>query len=126
MIVMDTSTLIFWTIDPLKLSGAARQAIDSADRLLVSSISIWEICLKVKQAKLEIRPAIDEYIERLAELDRLALEPVGVTTWVRSVNLDWEHRDPADRVIVATAMLYGCPLVTSDRIIRDFYADAVW
>jgi PIN domain nuclease of toxin-antitoxin system len=94
MIVLDTSTLIFWTIDPLKLSRAARQAIDSADRLIVSSISIWEICLKVKQSRLEIHPPIDEHIEGLAVLDRLEFEPAGVTTWVSSVNLDWSIAIP--------------------------------
>jgi PIN domain nuclease of toxin-antitoxin system len=94
--------------------------------LIVSSISIWEICLKVKQSRLEIHPPIDEYIEGLAVLDRLELEPAGVATWMSSVNLDWEHRDLADRVIVATAMLHDSPLVTSDRVIRDFYADTIW
>lgn len=126
MVVLDTSALLFWTIDPLKLSSVARQAIDSANQLIVSSISVWEISLKVKQSRLEIGLAIDEYIEGLAKLDRLKLESVDVATWVSSVNLNWEHRDPADRVIVATAMFYRCPLVTSDRVIRDFYADAVW
>jgi len=126
MLVLDTSALLFWTIDPLRLTRAARQAIDSANRLIVSSISVWEISLKIKQSRLEIGLPIDEYIEGLAKLDKLELEPVDVTTWVSSVNLDWEHRDPADRVIVATAMLHSCPLVTSDRVIRDFYADTIW
>lgn len=126
MIVLDTSALLFWTLDPLRLSIAARQSIDSTDRLIVSAISIWEIALKVKQSRLEIHPAIDEYIEGLAKLDRLEIEPVGVETWVSSMNFDWEHRDPADRVIVATALRHKSPLVTSDRVIRDFYAATVW
>lgn len=126
MIVLDTSSLLFWTLAPSMLSAAARQAIDSADRLTVSAISIWEIALKIKRSKLEIRLSIDEYIEGLARLEKLEIEPVDVATWVSSVNLDWEHRDPADRVIVATAMLHSSPLVTSDRVIGDFYKDTVW
>jgi len=39
---------------------------------------------------------------------------------IRSVSLDWEHRDPADRVIVATALQQGVPLLTKDAAIRGF------
>ena len=126
MIVLDTSALLFWTLDPLKLSPVARREIDATERLMISSISVWEIALKVGQAKLEIKPTIEEYVAGLIRLDRLAIEPVDVATWLASVALDWQHRDPADRVIVGTAMLHDCPLVTSDRTIAEFYTHTVW
>jgi PIN domain nuclease of toxin-antitoxin system len=46
--------------------------------------------------------------------------------WVVAASLDWQHRDPADRVIVATATLLKCPLITSDRVIADFYTSTIW
>ena len=52
MIVLDTSALLFWTLDPAQLTPAAAQAIEQADRIVVSSISIWEIALKVKRGSL--------------------------------------------------------------------------
>jgi PIN domain nuclease of toxin-antitoxin system len=45
---------------------------------------------------------------------------VNTATWLRSLELTWEHRDPADRVIVATALLQGVPLVTADEEIHRF------
>jgi len=45
---------------------------------------------------------------------------VETTTWLRSLALPWEHGDPADRVIVATALLLGLPILTKDQPIRDF------
>jgi len=126
MILLDTSTLLYSTIDPVKLSPTARRTIDNADVLLVSSISIWEIAQKVKRSRLEIRMGINQWINGLYHLDNLKILSVDVDMWLASVALDWNHRDPADRIIVATASLLNCPLITSDRIIASYYVAAIW
>ena len=126
MIVLDTSALLYWTLDPDRLSVKARETIDLADRLVISSISVWEIGLKVYRGKLQIPMSIGHYAESLQILDRLDIRDVDVTVWLANLDLEWHHRDPADRTIVATAQLLGCPLVTSDRVIASFYENAVW
>lgn len=126
MIVLDTSALIYWTLDQDQLTTAARQAIEQAEQLLASSISVWEIAVKVKKDKLDIPLPVEEYTARLMTVNRLEFLAVDVPTWLASVALDWEHRDPADRVIVATSQLRDCPLVTSDRQIGKYYAKTVW
>lgn len=126
MVVLDTVALLYWTIDPEKLSALARDVIDKADRLIVSSISVWEIAQKVKRSRLEISMGIEEYVSGLSRLDRLEILAVDVETWLNSVSLEWQHRDPADRVIVATATRLDCPLVSSDRVIGEFYALTMW
>jgi PIN domain nuclease of toxin-antitoxin system len=45
---------------------------------------------------------------------------------IENIELEWEHRDPADRTIVATARHFGCPLVTPDARILAFYPRAIW
>ncbi len=87
MIVLDTAALLYWTLDPPQLSSQARQAIDRADVIYLSSISVWEIVLKVKRGKLEIPLAITEYIERLEQLERLEILPVDVQTWLENLDL---------------------------------------
>ncbi len=126
MIVLDTSALIFWTLDKERLSRAASWAIADADRILLSSISIWEIGIKVKKQRLQIPVSIEGFTDNLEQIDRLDILPVDVRTWVKGLELDWEHRDPADRTIVATASLHACPLVTSDAAIRSFYSQTIW
>ena len=126
MVVLDTVALLYWTIDPEKLSALARDVNAKADRLIVSSISVWEIAQKVKRSRLEIPLEIDEYVSGLNRLDMLEIVAVDVETWLNSVSLEWQHRDPADRVIVATATRLDCPLVSSDRVIGEFYAATVW
>ena len=126
MIVLDTSALIFWTLDRERLSEAAMAAIADVDRILVSSISIWEIGIKVSRGGLSIPLTVREFADRLIQVDRVELLPVDTAIWLKNIELEWSHRDPADRTIVAVALLHACPLVTSDRAIREFYPDAIW
>lgn len=126
MIVLDTSALLFWTLDPERLSGAAHQAIEQADRILISSISIWEIALKVKNQVLELPLSVSNYVERLQRLESLEILPVDGQTWLYNLELPWEQGDPADRTIVALAARFDCPLVTSDPVIADFYTKTIW
>ena len=126
VIVLDTSALIFWTLDPSRLSTRAVEHIVGAKRKVVSSISIWEIGLKVKQEKLEIPLPINEYVDKLKTVEGVEIVPVDERIWLKNLELDWDHKDPADRTIVATAMLLSSPLVTPDRIIKQFYAETVW
>ena len=103
MVVLDTSALVFWTLDPERLSKTAEQAIKKADRVCLSSISIWEIGVKSKKDKLDLPLSIRDYAENLGRIDRVEVLPVDVRTWIGNLELDWDHRDPADRTIVATA-----------------------
>jgi PIN domain nuclease of toxin-antitoxin system len=126
MIVLDTSVVIYAAIDTASLSVRASQAIDEAEQLVISSISIWEIGLKAKLQKLELPFSVYELVSKLQEIDRLEIVPVTGVTWLRNVDLEWEHKDPADRTIVATAILLDCPIVSNDIRIRQFYSQTIW
>ena len=126
MIIVDTATLIFWTLDRQRLSAAAAQAIAQADNIGVSSISIWEIGIKVGKGKLDLPLSIREFTGRLAQVDRVELLSVDTATSITNLELDWNHRDPADRTLVATAILHACPLVSPDATIRAFHPQTIW
>ncbi len=126
VIVLDTVTLLFWMFERVRLSTVATRAIAEADRIAVSSISVWEIGVKVNKGKLSIPLPVPELAGRLEHVDRLDLLAVDLRTWLRVLDLDWEHRDPADRTIVATAALLACPLLTPDARIQAFYRQSIW
>ena len=126
MIVLDTSVLIFWTLDPQRLSPKAKQTLEQADHILISSISLWEIALKVKRQKLDIPLPFNEYVDRLLRIGNLEILAVDIQTWLDNVDLPWDHRDPADRTIVALAVRKNCPLITSDEMIANFFAKTIW
>ncbi|MTF40308.1 type II toxin-antitoxin system VapC family toxin [Cyanobacterium aponinum] len=128
-VVLDTCALIWWSLDPEMLSFSARNLCDVMEEEksgLVASISLWEIALKVKKGKLDLGVDLEFYINTLFRSDVIKIIPIDVNLWVESVNLDWQHRDPADRVIVALAKKYQAQLITKDEVIGSFYSLTVW
>lgn len=122
MIVLDTHALLWWAIDPDKLSGEARKVVAEMERHggFASAISIWEIGIKVKRGKLELPLSVDEMARRIERGRVVELVPVDTSIWLRSLSLSWDHPDPTDRVIVATALLRNLPLLTKDAAIHAF------
>ncbi|TMQ12088.1 MAG: type II toxin-antitoxin system VapC family toxin [Deltaproteobacteria bacterium] len=122
MVLLDTHVLLWWAVDPDKLSSAAAASLQAIEHrgAFASAISIWELGVKVQRGKLEIGISIQEFTRRIQKSGIIELLPVNTATWLRSLELDWDHRDPADRVIVATAILQDVPLITADTEIRRF------
>lgn len=126
--MLDTSALLYWTLDPQRLSRKAKRAIaDSTSRgVCVSAISLWEIGIKTRRGTLTLGVSFDEYVQRVQRVKELEILAVDVRVWLHVGDMPWDHRDPADRVIVATAELRRASLVTSDANVRDYYERAVW
>jgi PIN domain nuclease of toxin-antitoxin system len=122
LIVLDTHALLWWALDPDQLSEVARSAVLDMEHRggFASAISIWEIAIKVKRGKLELPISVEEFTRRIERGAVVELVPVDTSIWLRSVALPWKHADPADRVIVATALMRGLPILTKDTLIREF------
>ena len=128
MVLLDTCALLWWTIDPTGLSEKAVQICNriSDEGAFISSISIWEIGIKMQKGVLDFGDTLKGFVKRLKRIGSVEIIPVDETIWIENVLLDWTHRDPADRTIVATAMLRNLLLLTKDQIIRDFYRQVIW
>ena len=126
MVVVDTGPLVYWTLEPERLSAAAAAALEEADEVGVSAISLWELGDRVRQGVLELPLSVREYAARLGQVEGVEVLAVDEETWLKGLELEWENADVADRTIVAAASLKGCPLVTADPRLRAFYRDAVW
>ncbi|MDZ4695964.1 MAG: type II toxin-antitoxin system VapC family toxin [Deltaproteobacteria bacterium] len=121
MIVLDTHVLLWWALDPNQLSAVAAKQLEEMERVggFVSSISFWELAIKVKRGKLTLPISMDEFVSRVARTGAVTVVPVDVKIWLASADLKWDHADPADRVIVSTALDCGVPLLTKDNEIRS-------
>jgi PIN domain nuclease of toxin-antitoxin system len=122
VIVLDTHALLWWALDPDRLSDAARATVAEMERRggYASAISLWELGIKIQRGKLEIGIPIEELARRLDSGGVVQLLPVDAATWLQSLALDWVHRDPADRVIVATALRRSLPIVTAEQEIQRY------
>lgn len=127
-LLLDTGVLLWWLQDPARLSRPARSQLTSARnaRILVSSVSIWEIGLKAGRKLIDLGDSFDGFVSRLECMSGLSILPVDLAIWRQVLAIEWDHRDPADRIIVATAMHYQATLLSSDRVIRSFYPETVW
>lgn len=131
MIVLDTHVLVWWVSTPEKLSKKSRKVIEQElkkGEILISSISIWEIYLLVKKGRLQFTTSPDSWLEKVESIPGIRFVPVDNKIAAQSVNLpDPLHKDPANRMIIATALQVGAKLITSDQKILDYpHIQAVW
>lgn len=131
MTVLDTHAWVWYVADPGRLSERATATVDSAiasgRRLLVSSISAWEVALLVARGRLRLSIPVSSWISRSEALPFLEFVPVTNAIALRSVGLPHFHADPADRMIVVTAIEKGACVVTRDqKILGCDQVDSVW
>lgn len=131
MILLDTHAWVWLVSEPGKLSGRAEAFIERALRkneVLISAMSAWEVALLVSQKRLELTMEVSEWISISEKLPFLRFVPIDNTIAIQAVYLPMPlHSDPADRIIIATSMKYGAPIVTMDRKILDFpHVQGIW
>lgn len=103
------------------LGKAAQQSIEVArldGTLAVSAISVWETAMLVKKGRLKLGFSVEQLVRRCRTLPFLRFVAVDPSIAIASVELGPLHDDPADRLIVATALHLGAVLVTKDQRIR--------
>lgn len=124
MIVLDTHALVWWVTGDPTLSKKAKSAIErelAAGEILVSSISAWEIAMLVEREKLVLSMDVGSWLAAVADIEAVRFISVDPEIAVKSVELPGEfHKDPADRMIVATARKFSVSLVTKDEKIRAY------
>ncbi len=131
MILLDTHAWIWWIGDPGRLSVSARKAIEQVipeGLLSISSISTWEVAVLSRKGRLELTMPVEDWIAASQNLPFVQFIPIDNRIALQSVNLTgMVSEDPADRIIIATAMVLGATLVTKDQKLRNYpYVKTLW
>jgi PIN domain nuclease of toxin-antitoxin system len=119
VVVIDTHVLVQDALEPKRLSARARKALDAGDGMLAASdISLWEIAMLLAKNRLSVAADAATFIEKLLEARAIRVLPITPRIAVLSQSDEFEHGDPADRVIAATAIVHGAQLVSADARLR--------
>lgn len=116
MILLDTHVLIRYLMGDKKLGRRTVAAIDKAlpiDDVFVSAISFWEVAMLVARRRLDLDTTVAAF-RTLALRHGMHEEPLDGEIGISAAELPDSHADPADRMLVATAILRGLMLVTAD------------
>jgi len=127
-VLLDTHALLWYASDSYKLTALAKQRIEEADWVYVSAMSAWEIGMLVSKDRLSLRFPVNQWIELSYQLPKLRWVSVTPEIGVLATNLPGlYHGDPADRLIVASALAYGSALITADQKIHSYmHIECVW
>lgn len=119
-ILLDTSVLFWAVFEPGRLTREVQETLGDIERpVVVSAVSPWELAIKHRLGKLpdaaKILAGFGGHVRRL----RAELLPITAEHGIHAGGLEWKHRDPFDRMLVAQSQIEGLTLVTSDRAIRE-------
>ena len=121
MIVLDTHAWIWWAAKLPDLSPRARRAIEEEPARGVAAISCWEVAMLVRKGRLTLDRDVGAWVETALRLPGVELLDLSPSIAVGAALLDEPfHGDPADRMIAATALQVGAPVITKDRKLRDY------
>jgi len=131
VIVLDTHTLVWWVTGDATLSKKAKSVIareQDGGEIIISAISAWEITMLVEKDRLVLSMDVSSWLATVAGIECVKFFPVDVEIANKSVVLPGQfHKDPADRMIVATARKLAVPVVTKDEKIQSYpHVKTIW
>lgn len=121
MTLVDTHVVLWLAFEPDRVSKRARAAIDEARRdgggLAVSDITLMELAVLFSKGRLRLAVSLESLLQEVES--RFVVLPISARACVRAVGFPSSYpKDPADRVIGATALVEGLALITADSEIR--------
>jgi PIN domain nuclease of toxin-antitoxin system len=118
--LLDTCALIWLVNGDSALGADARKAIRTAWMVSVSSVTAWELGLKLAKGKLEIEEPLDSWWRGAIAQHNLTDLPLDSQSAIRATHLPPLHGDPADRLLIATALEHDLTVLTPDPLIRKY------
>ncbi|MBN1676710.1 MAG: type II toxin-antitoxin system VapC family toxin [Kiritimatiellae bacterium] len=122
--LLDTHTWIWMNAFPEEIPRSVAKLVErlgDEDELLLSAISILELCKLVEKGRVRLFEDLEVWVETALDTPRLRVVPVDFRVFYRSTTLPAPfHSDPADQMIVATARLEDATIITRDKLLRNY------
>jgi PIN domain nuclease of toxin-antitoxin system len=119
MILLDTHIWVRWLISD-NMDPALIDTIENSEQVCISSISCWEVVYLAKRGRIQLEMPSQKWIEVGLSDSSITCLPIDRQIAVLAANLPDHHRDPADRIIIATAITHGAQLMSFDEQFRKY------
>ena len=113
-LLLDTCALLWLASGDPALSESALSMIENAQVLYVSAVTAWEIAIKTSKGKIQLPLSPREWFNAVVKLYDIDVLKLTADEMLKSAELPWLHKDPADRFIIATALKNDFTVVTAD------------
>ena len=128
--LLDTHIWVWWVVGDERLSPKLVARLDSypeTNRPVISAISLWEVAMLVGLGRLDLKMTLDEWFRHAGNAATIQTSPITTHIAAEVATLPATfHRDPADRIIVATSRQRNIPLLTLDRRIAESGLVRLW
>ena len=125
-LLLDTCALIWMASDSDRVGSRASLAIDNAQEIYLSDVTVWEICLKWQAGKIQLPSPPRLWCESQVAQWRLSSCPIRRSHLYRVSELPLHHRDPFDRLLIGQALEEGMTIVTPDEHIQKYPVGWIW
>jgi PIN domain nuclease of toxin-antitoxin system len=124
--IADTHALVWWLNRDSRLSSTAHKLISSsANEVLISAATAWELSIKNRSGKLNVQALLDSFEDAMDE-QGFSLLPISIDHALRAGSLPLHHSDPFDRMLVAQAQAEHVAIITADKAFDTYGVRRIW
>ena len=125
-LLLDTHTFIWSIEDDKRLSQKAKKVIEDPDNEIFLSIaSLWEMSIKISIGKLELKKPYEEVISYVRKKG-IEILSINFEHTLEVSKLEFHHKDPFDRLIIAQAKIENMTIVSKDILFDDYEVKRLW
>lgn len=122
MILLDTHIWVRWVdAETNPLPSGLIETIETADRLAVIAITCWEVAWLARRGRLDLKLSLTDWLKQALDGSDVTCLPIDRPIAVRAAHLPEHHRDPADRLIIATTIEKCARLISLDGAFAAFF-----
>jgi PIN domain nuclease of toxin-antitoxin system len=125
-LLLDTNAFLWFCEDNPKLSSTAKQYIENQNNTsFVSMASLWEIAIKLSLGKIKLKIPFEKFIE-LVEDNGFKILSITFEHTLNVSQLEFYHRDPFDRLIIAQGIVEDIPIISADSKFDGYTVNRIW
>jgi PIN domain nuclease of toxin-antitoxin system len=126
-LLLDTHAFMWWHSEPEHISKSTLTLLqDSANEVILSVVSLWEMQIKIQLGKLTLRDDLELMLKIQQERNNISLISVALPHILELKTLPLHHKDPFDRILIAQSKVENATLVSRDSVFKSYECSVIW